>query len=74
MFLEYGNPLVPFVSVVAGLVVGELLGIEDTLKRLGDHLERRFSWGEPGRRAFVTMSLLFCVDPLTVIGSLEDAL
>src|SRR5215203_3777552 len=74
-FLEYENPLVPLVSVVAGLVVGEILGIEGGLKRLGDNLEKRFSSGEsPVSRAFVTTSLLFCVGPLTVIGSLEDGL
>ena len=73
-FLDYGNPLVPLVSVVAGLVVGELVGIETWLERLGDHLEKRFSKGEsPISRAFVT-SLLFCVGPLTVVGSLEDGL
>ena len=74
-FLEYANPLVPLVSVVAGLVVGELVGIEALLERLGDYLEKRFSKGEsPVSRAFVTTSLLFCVGPLTVIGSLEDGL
>ena len=74
-FLEYDNPLVPLVSVVAGLVVGELLNIEGALGRLGDGLERQFSRGEsPVSRAFVTTSLLFCVGPLTVIGSLEDGL
>jgi uncharacterized membrane protein YqgA involved in biofilm formation len=74
-FLEYGNPFVPLLSVVAGLVVGELLGIEGSLKRFGEYLEKRFSRGEsPVSRAFVTTSLLFCVGPLTVIGSLEDGL
>jgi uncharacterized protein len=74
-FLDYDNPLVPLVSVVAGLVVGELLGIEGGLRRLGDNLEKRFSRGEsPVSRAFVTTSLLFCVGPLTIIGSLEDGL
>jgi uncharacterized membrane protein YqgA involved in biofilm formation len=74
-FLKFENPLVPLVSVVLGLVVGELLGIEDRLKRIGDSLEKRFARGEsPVSRAFVTTSLLFCVGPLTVIGSLEDGL
>ncbi len=74
-FLEFDNPLVPLVSVVAGLVVGELLGIEEALKRLGDSLEKRFSRGQsPVSRAFVTTSLLFCVGPLTIIGSLQDGL
>ncbi len=74
-FLRFDNPLVPLVSVILGLVVGELLGIEGGLKRLGDYLEKRFSRGEsPVSRAFVATSLLFCVGPLTVIGSLEDGL
>ncbi len=72
---EFDNPLLPLVSVVAGLVLGELVGIEAALKRLGDYLEKRFSKGEsPVSRAFVTTSLLFCVGPLTIIGSLEDGL
>lgn len=74
-FLEYGNPLVPLVGVILGLMVGEVVGIDAALKRFGDYLEKRFARGEsPVSRAFVTTSLLFCVGPLTVIGSLEDGL
>ena len=74
-FLRFGNPLVPLVSVILGLVVGELLGIDELLKRLGDSLERRFSKGRsPVSRAFVTTSLLFCVGPLTILGSLQDGI
>ncbi|WP_047865573.1 DUF554 domain-containing protein [Rubrobacter aplysinae] len=71
-FLEHDNPLVPLVSVVAGLIVGEAIGIDRGLKRFGDYLERRLSGGgSPVSRAFVTTSLLFCVGPLTVLGSIE---
>ena len=74
-FLEFDNPLVPLVSVVIGLVIGEALNIEGALERFGDYLQARFSKGEsPVSRAFVTTSLLFCVGPLTVLGSLEDGL
>jgi len=74
-FLEFDNPLVPLVSVVLGLVIGEALNIDGALKRFGDYLQARFSKGEsPVSRAFVTTSLLFCVGPLTVLGSLEDGL
>ena len=74
-FLRFDNPLVPLVSVILGLVVGELLGIDGRLKRFGDALERRFSkGGSPVSRAFVTTSLLFCVGPLTFLGSLQDGI
>jgi uncharacterized membrane protein YqgA involved in biofilm formation len=74
-FLRFDNPLVPLVSVIVGLVIDELLGIDDALKRFGDVLERRFSkGGSPVSRAFVTTSLLFCVGPLTVLGSLQDGI
>jgi uncharacterized protein len=74
-FLEFDKVLLPLASVILGLVVGELLDVDARLRRLGDHLEERFSKGEsPVSRAFVTTSLLFCVGPLTVIGSLQDGL
>lgn len=74
-FLKYDNPLVPLISVVAGLVVGEIARIDDRLKQFGNYLERRFSKGESQvSRAFVTTSLVFCVGPLTVLGSIEDGL
>ena len=74
-FLSLDNPLVPLVSVIGGLVIGEALGIDGALKRFGDSLQKQFSKGEsPVSRAFVTTSLLFCVGPLTVLGSLQDGL
>ena len=74
-FLRLDNPLVPLVSVIGGLVIGEALGIDGALKRFGDSLQKRFSKGEsPVSKAFVTTSLLFCVGPLTVLGSLQDGL
>lgn len=74
-FLAFDNPLVPLVSVISGLVIGEVLDIDGALGRFGDSLERRYSkGGSPVSRAFVTTSLLFCVGPLTVLGSLQDGL
>src|SRR4028119_982107 len=58
-FLRFDNPLVPLVSVILGLVVGELLGIDVRLRRFGDALERRFSkGGSPGSPGFHTTGRL----------------
>lgn len=72
-FLEFDNVLVPLVSVILGLVVGEAIGMDGAIRGFGDSLEQRFSKdGSPVSRAFVTTSLLFCVGPLTILGSLQD--
>jgi hypothetical protein len=64
-------------AVLLGGLAGELLGIERRLERLGDRLEAATA-ARGGRsrvsEAFVTASLLFCVGPLTVTGSLQDGL
>ncbi len=74
-FLRFDNPLVPLVSVIVGLVIGEALGIDRALKRFGDYLQKQFSKGDsPVSRAFVMTSLLFCVGPLTILGSLQDGI
>jgi uncharacterized protein len=64
-------------AILLGGVIGEALGIEAALQRLGDRIQARVS--RDGRessisQAFFTASLLFCVGPLTVIGSFEDGL
>jgi uncharacterized membrane protein YqgA involved in biofilm formation len=73
--LRFDKSLVPLVSVIVGFVLGEYLGLDGRLKHLGDALERRFWKGEsPVSRAFVTTSLLSCVGPLTILGSLQDGI
>jgi len=70
------NPIVVMGAVLLGGVTGEVIGIERRLGELGDFLQRRF--GGEGHSSvsegFVTASLLFCVGPLTVIGSIQDGL
>ena len=70
------SPLIVFGAVLLGGITGELLRIERGLERLGDMAQERFARGGPSpvSEGFVTASLLFCVGPLTVVGSLEDGL
>jgi uncharacterized protein len=73
-----GNPLVVLISVVAGVVVGEMLDLDGTLTRLGTALQRRCGDSAAGRgrfvAGFVTASLVFCVGPLTFIGAMLDGM
>jgi uncharacterized membrane protein YqgA involved in biofilm formation len=73
---EDTNPIIVMGGVLLGGIAGEVIGIERRLGQLGDHLQRRFA-GEGHSRiseGFVSASLLFCVGPLTVVGSIQDGL
>ena len=75
MTLRTKNPLILLISVLVGVVIGELLHLDDGMQAIGRWAERRTRRnGEPGRvsLAFVTTSLLFCVGPLTILGSFLD--
>ena len=65
-------------SVLVGGVLGEWWQIDSGLEAAGRWLEARFG-GSKGdersiTRAFVTASLVFCVGPLTILGSIQDGL
>jgi len=75
MIITSANSLVVLVSLVVGAVLGEWLGIEERLDTFGAKVERRFNRkGGTFAKAFVTTSLLFCVGPLSILGSLQDGL
>lgn len=79
MFLKTENPLIVLGALLIGTLLGEWWRIEDGLHNLGKFLERRFSKeGDDGSnkfvRGFLTASLLFCVGPMTILGSIQDGL
>jgi len=86
MFLDTENPLIVLGALLIGALLGEWWRIEDGLQNLGRILEERFtSSPEPAFdisaststnfvRGFLTASLLFCVGPMTILGSIQDGL
>lgn len=74
------NVVFPLVSLLLGAVVGEALRIEDRLDGVGERLRRRVERDGADHRdsrfteGFVAASLLFCVGPLTILGSIRDGL
>src|SRR4051794_36991148 len=70
------NPLIVFGAVLLGGLVGEAIGVERRLGQLGDAIQARVSRGAHSRvsEGFVTASLLFCIGPLAVVGSIQDGL
>lgn len=80
----------PMLIVLGALLLGAILGslgrIEDRIEGLGDRLQRRFSRSPTGSDAeahaardrfiagFMTASLVFCVGPLTILGSVTEGI
>jgi uncharacterized protein len=72
-----GTDLVVLAALLVGAVIGELLRLSERLDALGDWFQRRLARGDKPSRvseAFVTASLVFCVGPLTILGSIENGL
>jgi len=79
MFLKTENPLIVLGALLIGTLLGEWWRIEDGLHSLGKILEQRFSKADDDGsnkfvRGFLTASLLFCVGPMTILGSIQDGL
>ncbi len=77
MFLETENPLIVLGALLVGGLLGEWCKIEDGMQALGGWLQRRFAAQQESSRfvnGFLTASLLFCVGPMTILGSIQDGL
>jgi uncharacterized membrane protein YqgA involved in biofilm formation len=69
-------------SLLLGAIAGSLARLEDRLEGLGDLLQRRLGGGDDAGHAarerfvqgYVTASLVFCVGPLTILGSINEGL
>jgi uncharacterized membrane protein YqgA involved in biofilm formation len=76
MSLATNNVLVVLGSLLTGGVIGELVRLEARLNTLGDALQAKLNGGKESTfsKGFVTASLLFCVGPMTILGSIQDGL
>ena len=76
--LRTRNVVFPLVAIVAGSLLGEALRLEDRVEGIGERIRRRVrAEGESHEtfvEGFVAASLLFCVGPLAVLGSIQDGL
>ncbi len=74
------NVVFPLVALLLGAVVGEALDVEARLESLGERLRRRVERDRTDAdqsrfvEGFVAASLLFCIGPLTILGSIRDGL
>lgn len=62
-------------SLILGGVVGELIGLQDTLHHLGDTLKTSMNSSDSNfTEGLVTAFLLFCIGSMTIVGAIEEGL
>ncbi len=80
LFIKTSNSLIVLGSVLIGILLGEWWRIEEGLERLAVWLEKKFNKGsqsdgkEKFIKGFLTATLVFCIGPMAILGSIEDGL
>jgi uncharacterized protein len=80
MAIKMQQPLIVLGGLLIGGILGEWWRIEDGLRWLGAWLESRFTSGSSNEkssrfiRGFLTASLVYCIGPLAILGSIQDGL
>ena len=74
--IDTSNLLFMLGAMLLGGIVGTLVGVDDRLTALGAALQRRVAAGRTSTvaEAFVTAAIIFCVGPLTFLGSIRNGL
>jgi uncharacterized protein len=80
-----GNIVIPLLSLVIGIIIGELLGIDDAFKRFAGWLQTKAQGTSTADNAegvanervrfingFVTASLVFGIGPLAILGPIQN--
>lgn len=66
-------------ALILGRLTGRLLHLQTGLNRLGEYAKERFSKASAGgpqkwSEGFITCTVLFCVGPMAILGSIQDGL
>ena len=71
---ELDGIILSLISLIVGGVLGELSQIEKRLETVGEWLKAKFKGKGKFTEGFVAASLLFCIGPMAIIGSLNNGL
>jgi uncharacterized membrane protein YqgA involved in biofilm formation len=80
MALGTSNVIIILGSILVGGIIGETLDLDGIVNQLGVSLEKLVTGKNKGAvnssfaKGFVAATLLFCVGPMTVMGSIQDGL
>lgn len=76
MGLKSENFLIVILSLVIGVVIGELLNLEQRLNDLGQWLDKKVGSNGKGNisEGFVTATLIFVIGAMAIIGALDSGI
>ncbi|NMB53570.1 MAG: DUF554 domain-containing protein [Leptolinea sp.] len=82
LFLKTENAIVPLLSLLFGVIVGEWWDIDDRLVGLSSQLENRLlptssTRGQNGGkfiRGFLSTALIYCSGPMAILGPIQNGL
>jgi uncharacterized membrane protein YqgA involved in biofilm formation len=74
--------VIVLVALVVGNIIGKVLRLQHHINKLGEYAKNIFQKHDPSLpnqpkrfgEGFVTCTILFCVGPMAIVGSLEDGL
>jgi uncharacterized membrane protein YqgA involved in biofilm formation len=80
LFLKTQNSLLVLGSLIIGILLGEWWKIEEGLEKIAGWLEHRFNSDNTSEntdkfiKGFLAATLVFCIGPMAILGSIEDGL
>ncbi|MDR9402523.1 MAG: DUF554 domain-containing protein [Halothece sp. Uz-M2-17] len=71
---NFPGVILGLMSIIIGGALGEWWCIEERLNGIGDWLKYRFRYSGQFTEGFVATSILFCVGPVALVGSINNGL
>lgn len=75
MSLKTQNAVLVAVSLILGALTGSVLHLQEKTDNLGEFIKTKFRFqGDRFTEGFLVASLLFCMGPVAIVGSIEDGM
>ena len=76
MALQTENILFLLISIILGGLSGQLMKLEEKLDLFADQVKKKFAKKDDTyfSEGFISASIIFCVGPMTILGSFNDGL
>lgn len=76
MALETENVLIVLGSVLLGGLTGQFLNLDEKIDIFAEYFKKKYARSDDHyfSEGFITASIIFCVGPMTILGSINDGL